>query len=181
MRDKANFPPEARSLKAKMGLRNVPPHPVLEALKVAAIRLSPGIHLQTKTRAQFLNRVQLCDPINCSPQLVCPWDSPGKNTGVGCYFRLQGIFPTQGSNPRLLQWQADSLPLSHQGSPQTKVSRPKSYMQVSSLAVVTSLHRKQIIWSCSEKELNSSSKKKNNKQQFPLVLGGHVSRPAVGA
>ena len=45
MRDKANFPPEARSLKAKIGLRNVPPHPVLEALKVAAIRLSPGIHL----------------------------------------------------------------------------------------------------------------------------------------
>ena len=45
VRDKANFPPEARSLKAKMGLRNVPPHPVLEALKEAAIRLSPGIHL----------------------------------------------------------------------------------------------------------------------------------------
>ena len=43
--DKANFPPEARSLEAKMGLRNVPPHPVLEVLKVAAIRLSPGIHL----------------------------------------------------------------------------------------------------------------------------------------
>ena len=35
-----------------------------------------------------------------------PWNSPSQNTGVGCYFRLQGIFPTQGSNPRLLQWQA---------------------------------------------------------------------------
>ena len=30
-----------------------------------------------------------------------PWDSPGKNTGVGCHFLLQGIFPTQGSNPGL--------------------------------------------------------------------------------
>ena len=32
----------------------------------------------------------------------CPWDSPDKNTGVGCHFSLQGIFPTQGSNPGLL-------------------------------------------------------------------------------
>ena len=48
------------------------------------------------------------------PRLLCPWDSPGKNTGVGCHFLLWGIFPTQRSNPRLLHWQADSLPLSRQ-------------------------------------------------------------------
>ena len=47
----------------------------------------------------------------------CPWDFLGKNTGVGCHFLFQGIFPTQGSNLSLLRWQADSLPLSHQGSP----------------------------------------------------------------
>ena len=34
-------------------------------------------------------------------RLLCPWDSPGKNTGVGYHFLLQGIFPTQGSNPGL--------------------------------------------------------------------------------
>ena len=34
--------------------------------------------------------------------ILCPWDSPGKNTGVGCHFLLQGIFPTQGSNLGLL-------------------------------------------------------------------------------
>ena len=34
--------------------------------------------------------------------LLCPWDSPGKNTGVGCHSLLQGIFTTQGSNPCLL-------------------------------------------------------------------------------
>ena len=45
----------------------------------------------------------LCDPVDCSPtRLPCPWDSPGKNTGVGCQALLQGIFPTQGSNPHLL-------------------------------------------------------------------------------
>ena len=48
-------------------------------------------------------------------------DSPGKNTGVGCYFLLQGIFPAQGSNLHLLHWQADSSLLSHQGSPQEKI------------------------------------------------------------
>ena len=35
-------------------------------------------------------------------RLLCPWDLPGKNTGVGCHFLLQGIFPTQGVNPGLL-------------------------------------------------------------------------------
>ena len=46
--------------------------------------------------------------------------SPGKNTGVGCYALLQGIFLTQGSNLhllRLLHWQMVSLPPHHLGSP----------------------------------------------------------------
>ena len=39
-------------------------------------------------------------------RLLCPWDSPGKNTGVDCHSMLQRIFPTQGSNPGLLHcWQ----------------------------------------------------------------------------
>ena len=45
---------------------------------------------------------------------------PGKNTGVGFHFLLQGIFPTQGLNPCpfcLLQWHADSTTLYHLGSP----------------------------------------------------------------
>ena len=46
-------------------------------------------------------------------RLLCPWDFPGKNTGVGCHFLLQGIFPTQGLNLNHLHWQAGSLPLSH--------------------------------------------------------------------
>ena len=45
---------------------------------------------------------------------LCPWDFPGKKTGVSCDALLQGIFPTQESNPRLLgllHWQAGSLPI----------------------------------------------------------------------
>ena len=37
----------------------------------------------------------LWDPMDCSPP-SSPWDFPGKNTGEGCHFLLQGIFPTQG-------------------------------------------------------------------------------------
>ena len=59
-------------------------------------------------------------------RLLCPWNFPGKNTGAGCHFLLQGIFPTQESKLCLLcplHWQADSLPL---GSPLPKV---KNYWQ----------------------------------------------------
>ena len=39
-------------------------------------------------------------------RLLCPWHTPGKNTGMGCHFLLQGIFPTQETNPGLLHcWQ----------------------------------------------------------------------------
>ena len=47
-------------------------------------------------------------------RLLCPRDSPGKNTGVGCCALLQGFFPSQGSKPSLLHdlhWQVGSLPL----------------------------------------------------------------------
>ena len=57
---------------------------------------------------------------DCSPSGSSVWNFSGKNTGVGCHFLPQGIFLIQGSNPHLLcllVWQADSLPLSQQGSP----------------------------------------------------------------
>ena len=55
-----------------------------------------------------------------STKLFCPWNYPGKNTGVGCHFLLQGIFLTQGSNPCLLgflHWQADSFRTESPGKP----------------------------------------------------------------
>ena len=36
-----------------------------------------------------------CDPMDCSPRLLYPRDSPGKNTGIGCHALLQGIFLTR--------------------------------------------------------------------------------------
>ena len=59
----------------------------------------------------------LCNPMTMATRLLCPWDSPGKNTGVGCHSLLQGIFLTQGSNLGLLHCRQILYSLSHQGSP----------------------------------------------------------------
>ena len=52
-----------------------------------------------------------------STRLLCPWESPGKNTGVDSCSLPQGIFPTQGSNPGLPYCRRILYQLSHQGSP----------------------------------------------------------------
>ena len=43
-------------------------------------------------------------PWTVACRLLCPWDFPSKNTGVGCHPVLQGIFLTQGSSPHLLHF-----------------------------------------------------------------------------
>ena len=53
-------------------------------------------------------------------RLLCPCDSPGNNSGVGCHSILQGIFPTQESNPGLLHCRQILYCLSPQGSPQNR-------------------------------------------------------------
>ena len=50
-------------------------------------------------------------------RLLCPWNSPGQNPGVGSHFLLQGIFPIQGSNLGFLHYRQPLYNLSHQGSP----------------------------------------------------------------
>ena len=59
----------------------------------------------TCTRCVCAKSLQSCltlvDPMSCSPPGSSAWDSPGKNTGVGCHALLQGIFLTQGWNPHL--------------------------------------------------------------------------------
>ena len=49
-------------------------------------------------------------------KLLRPWDFQGKSTGAGCHFLLQGIFPTQGSNPGLPHCRQTLYCLSHQGN-----------------------------------------------------------------
>ena len=80
------------------------------------------VHLKKSVKVLVTQScLTLCDPMDCSPQAPRPWESLGKNTGVGCHFLLQGIFPTPGSNPGLLHCRQILHCLSHQGSPQRKV------------------------------------------------------------
>ena len=72
----------------------------------------------------------LCDPMVCSPPGSCPWDFSGKNPAVGCHFLLEGIFLTQGSNPRLLcllHCRHILYLLSHWGSPDAFNCSPSWY------------------------------------------------------
>ena len=67
-------------------------------------------------------RMPLCDSTDCSPTgSSYTWSSPGKNVGVGSHSFLQGIFPTQGSNPGLLHCRQILYHLSHQGNPGRRV------------------------------------------------------------
>ena len=78
----------------------------------------PGHSGTSLTAVRAQSWPTLCDPMHCSP----PGSSVrGKKTGVGCHALLQGIFPTQRSNPCLLHflhWQVGSLPLAPPGKPQ---------------------------------------------------------------
>ena len=77
---------------------------------------------------------------------LCLWDSPGKNTGVGCHALLQEIFLTQGLNPCLLcllHWQAGSLPGSKQDqyiSVCFRISQKKAVTWLSPLSQLSSLY-----------------------------------------
>ena len=60
----------------------------------------------------------LCDPYGLQPtRLLCPWDAPDKNPGVGCHSLLQGIFWTKELNPDLLHCRWILYELSYQGFP----------------------------------------------------------------
>ena len=73
-------------------------------------------HLTSHSRMFDYSRVTtpswLSDPMDCNlPCSLSPWDFLGKKTGVDYHFLLQRTFPTQGSNPCLLNWQVDFSPL----------------------------------------------------------------------
>ena len=59
----------------------------------------------------------VCNPWTVAARALCPWNSPGKNTAVGCHSLLQGLFPTQELNPGLLHCRQLLYHLNHQGSP----------------------------------------------------------------
>ena len=80
----------------------------LAAAAAASSRVSwllkiPAMHTQRVCMLRSFSRVRLFEtPWTVAHQAPLSWDSQGKNTGVGFHAFLQGIFPTQGPNPRLL-------------------------------------------------------------------------------
>ena len=73
-------------------------------------------------------------------RLLCPWDSLGKNPGVGYHFLLQGIFPTQESNRGHPRCRQTLYPLNHQGSPnywKTGVEVSRKIVDLSSFLVLS--------------------------------------------
>ena len=84
-----------------------------------------------KDGACVFNHVQLSETLwTVLTRLVCSWDSPCKNIGVGYYFLLQGIFQTQGSNWGLLQlftWQVDSFTTEPRGKSLSTLTRVQTH------------------------------------------------------
>ena len=80
-------------------------HVCLQMQKWSQLRIQ-GLELKETMCACILSHFScgpLCNATDCSPaRLLCPWDSSGKNTGVGCHAFLQRIFLTQGLNTHLL-------------------------------------------------------------------------------
>ena len=75
-------------------------------------------------------------PWTVATRLLCPWNSPGKNTGVGSHSLLQGIFLTQGLNLGLLHCMQILYNLSHKGSPQLPGMHVKLQRTSSPLALL---------------------------------------------
>ena len=87
--------------------------------------------------------ITMSDPLRhhrLNPFTLCPWDSPGNNSGVGCYFLLQEIFPTQGLNPGLLHCRHMLYHLSHQG---VATRKPKEQTKFPFKAILIIFHPQQ--------------------------------------
>ena len=116
-----------RAFRAEVTLHPVPWSLMLEILACRSIpwqkkTCSPGAHIPPVLLcAKSLQSGLPLQPHGLQPtRLLCPWDSPGKNTGVGCHALLQGVSSTQGWKPYLLcllRWQAASWRLAPPGSP----------------------------------------------------------------
>ena len=88
-------------------------HPVLNVLQLWwNLRILP-----THTSTPESESCSVLSNSLWSHGLYCPWNSPGQNTGVGSLPLLQGIFPTQGSNPGFPHCRWILYQLSHKGSP----------------------------------------------------------------
>ena len=88
------------------------------------MRLILSVVYTSKSKCKSLSHVWLCDHMNLWPtRLLCPWNSPGQNTGVGSHSLLQGIFQTQESSRGLLHCRQILNCPSHQERPSRERER----------------------------------------------------------
>ena len=69
-----------------------------------------------KDESEVVQSCLFATPWTVAYQAPLSWDFPGNSTGVDCHFPLQGIFPTQGSNPGLSDCRQMLYRLTHRGS-----------------------------------------------------------------
>ena len=126
-----------------------------------------------EVKCQSLIHVQLfATPWTVQPsRLLCPWDSPGKNTEVNCHSYLQEIFPTQGLNLGLLHCRRILYHLIHQGSSRAlntaviKILLNDLFLQISE----TEIDTQTVPIKCRYHSLNCSlCCTKQNPSQYPL-------------
>ena len=89
--------------------------PLIQQVKRWQRYLRPGGDIQGETSARSQSESRSDESDSVTPH--SPWNSPGQNIGVGSHSLLQGIFPTQGSNPGLLHGRWILYQLSHKGGP----------------------------------------------------------------
>ena len=105
---------------SNLGQPTAGPSPNMAASPAGTAEMPPDPQLQS-TRECMCAQAQSCPTLQIHG--LWPTGSSFRGSlqarilGGGCHALLQGILPTQGSNPRLLHWQADSLPVSYLGSP----------------------------------------------------------------
>ena len=98
------------SLFIYLQLSLLPPHSPETVLKVVCVVLCASVAKPCLTLAILWTM---------TARLLCPWDCPGKNTGVGHHFLLQGIFLTQELNPRLLHCRQMIYQLNYEVTPKS--------------------------------------------------------------
>ena len=98
-------------------------HGILQArvLEWVAISFSRGSS-QPRDRTQVSSIPGRCFHGLQLSRLLCPWNSPSKNTGVGCHSLLQGIFLARGLNPGLPYCRQILYHMNHQGSPSVPIT-----------------------------------------------------------
>ena len=88
-------------------------HAAVHRVAKSWTQLKDWTELKEKVKSLSRARLFVTPWIVACTKLLSPWDFQGKSTGVGCYFPLQGTFPTQGSNPGLSHYRQTLYSLSH--------------------------------------------------------------------